>query len=39
MLRKRGVTNVYALIGGYEEWVKRGDPIERGHEGYEGHEG
>jgi rhodanese-related sulfurtransferase len=30
MLRKAGVTNVRALVGGYEEWVKRGDPIVKG---------
>ena len=30
MLRKAGVTNVHALIGGYEEWAKRGDPIVKG---------
>jgi rhodanese-related sulfurtransferase len=29
-LRQRGVGNVYALIGGYEEWLKRGDPIVKG---------
>jgi len=27
MLKKAGITNARALIGGYEEWVKRGDPI------------
>jgi len=31
-LRKSGVTNVYALIGGYEAWVKRGEPIVKGAE-------
>jgi rhodanese-related sulfurtransferase len=30
MLRRAGVTNVRALVGGYEEWVKRGDPIVKG---------
>jgi rhodanese-related sulfurtransferase len=30
MLKRAGVTNVRALIGGYEEWVKRGDPIVTG---------
>jgi rhodanese-related sulfurtransferase len=30
MLRKAGVTNVRALVGGYEEWVKRGDPFVKG---------
>jgi rhodanese-related sulfurtransferase len=33
MLRKAGVTNVRALIGGYEEWAKRGDPIIKGDAG------
>jgi rhodanese-related sulfurtransferase len=27
MLRNAGIANVRALIGGYEEWVKRGDPV------------
>ena len=30
MLKRAGVTNVRALVGGYEEWVKRGDPIVKG---------
>jgi 3-mercaptopyruvate sulfurtransferase SseA len=30
LLRTKGIKNVRALIGGYEEWVKRGDPIETG---------
>jgi rhodanese-related sulfurtransferase len=30
MLKKFGITNVRALIGGYEEWSKRGDPIVKG---------
>jgi rhodanese-related sulfurtransferase len=30
LLKAAGITNVKALIGGYEEWVKRGDPIEKG---------
>jgi rhodanese-related sulfurtransferase len=30
MLKRVGVTNVRALVGGYEEWVKRGDPIVKG---------
>jgi rhodanese-related sulfurtransferase len=30
MLRKAGVSDVRALVGGYEEWVKRGDPIVKG---------
>jgi rhodanese-related sulfurtransferase len=29
-MRKSGVTNVYALIGGYEEWLKRGDAVVKG---------
>lgn len=32
MLRKAGISNVRALIGGYEEWLKRGDPIVKGAE-------
>jgi rhodanese-related sulfurtransferase len=31
MLKKAGIDNVLALIGGYEEWVKRGDPIVKGN--------
>jgi rhodanese-related sulfurtransferase len=27
MLKAQAVHNVRALVGGYEEWVKRGDPI------------
>jgi rhodanese-related sulfurtransferase len=27
MLRAQGITRVHALIGGYEEWLKRGDPV------------
>jgi rhodanese-related sulfurtransferase len=30
ILRKSGITNVRALIGGYEEWAKRGDPVVKG---------
>ena len=30
ILKKAGITNVVALVGGYEEWVKRGDPIVKG---------
>ena len=30
MLKKAGIANVRALIGGYEEWEKRGDPIVKG---------
>jgi len=29
-LKKAGITNVRALIGGYEQWLKRGDPIVKG---------
>ena len=29
MLKAQGVPNVLALVGGYEEWVKRGDAIAR----------
>jgi rhodanese-related sulfurtransferase len=31
LLDKAGITNVKALIGGYEEWAKRGDPIVKGN--------
>jgi rhodanese-related sulfurtransferase len=31
MLKKAGIHNVVALTGGYEEWVKRGDPIVKGN--------
>jgi rhodanese-related sulfurtransferase len=30
LLRKKGISNVWALVGGYEEWKKRGDPIVKG---------
>jgi len=30
MLRKAGVANVHALTGGYDEWVRRGEPIVKG---------
>jgi rhodanese-related sulfurtransferase len=30
MLRKSGIGNVRALVGGYEEWVKRGDAVVKG---------
>jgi rhodanese-related sulfurtransferase len=30
LLKKAGINNVLALIGGYEEWVKRGDPVIKG---------
>jgi rhodanese-related sulfurtransferase len=30
MLRKKGIANVRALVGGYEEWKERGDPIAKG---------
>ena len=30
MLKKAGIANVRALIGGYEEWENRGDPIVKG---------
>jgi len=29
-LKKKGISNVRALVGGYEEWLKRGDPIVKG---------
>jgi rhodanese-related sulfurtransferase len=29
-LKKAGITNVRALVGGYEEWLKRGDPVVKG---------
>jgi rhodanese-related sulfurtransferase len=31
ILKKAGITNVRALVGGYEEWLKRGDPVVKGH--------
>jgi rhodanese-related sulfurtransferase len=30
ILGKAGITNVRALIGGYEEWVKHRDPVVKG---------
>jgi rhodanese-related sulfurtransferase len=30
LLKKNGVLGVRALVGGYEEWQKRGDPIVTG---------
>ena len=30
MLKAVGVDNVRALVGGYEAWVTRGDPIVKG---------
>ena len=30
LLQKAGISNVHALIGGYEEWLKRGDPVVKG---------
>jgi rhodanese-related sulfurtransferase len=30
ILRNAGIDNVLALIGGYEEWVDRGDPVVKG---------
>jgi len=30
ILKKAGIDNVLALIGGYEAWAERGDPIEKG---------
>jgi rhodanese-related sulfurtransferase len=30
LLGKNGVPGVRALIGGYEEWEKRGDPVVKG---------
>jgi 3-mercaptopyruvate sulfurtransferase SseA len=29
MLQQRGVKNVRALVGGWNEWVKDGNPTER----------
>jgi 3-mercaptopyruvate sulfurtransferase SseA len=29
MLQQRGVKNVSALVGGWNEWVKDGNPTER----------
>jgi 3-mercaptopyruvate sulfurtransferase SseA len=30
LLGRNGVPGVRALIGGYEEWEKRGDPVVKG---------
>ena len=30
LLKAAGITNIKALIGGYEQWVERGEPIETG---------
>jgi len=30
MLKQRGVTNVRALLGGWNEWVNDGNPTEAG---------
>jgi rhodanese-related sulfurtransferase len=30
LLKEAGIPNVLALVGGYEEWVRRGEPVERG---------
>jgi rhodanese-related sulfurtransferase len=30
ILKKAGITNGLALIGGFEEWMKRGDPVVKG---------
>lgn len=30
MLKKAGISNVRALVGGYEEWLRRGDPVVKG---------
>jgi rhodanese-related sulfurtransferase len=30
MLKTVGIDRVKALVGGYEEWVKRGDPVVKG---------
>jgi 3-mercaptopyruvate sulfurtransferase SseA len=29
MLRKMGVPNVRALVGGFEEWKKSGQPVQK----------
>jgi rhodanese-related sulfurtransferase len=31
ILKSAGIPNVRALIGGYEEWAKRGDPVVKGN--------
>ena len=30
MLKKAGISNVLALVGGYEEWLRRGEPVVKG---------
>jgi predicted methyltransferase/rhodanese-related sulfurtransferase len=30
MLKKAGISNVLALVGGYEEWLRRGEAVVRG---------
>jgi rhodanese-related sulfurtransferase len=30
ILKKAGIDNARALIGGYEEWLERGDPVIKG---------
>jgi 3-mercaptopyruvate sulfurtransferase SseA len=30
MLQQRGVKNIRALVGGWNEWVKDGNPIVKG---------
>ena len=30
MLKQRGVKNIRALVGGWNEWVKDGNPIVKG---------
>ena len=30
LLRKQGIQNVHALVGGYEEWLRAGERVERG---------
>ena len=30
MLKAAGINGALALIGGYEEWVKRGDAVVKG---------
>jgi rhodanese-related sulfurtransferase len=30
ILKQAGITNVVALVGGYEDWLQRGDPIVKG---------
>jgi hypothetical protein len=33
MLKAAGIHSALALVGGYEEWLKRGDPIVKGTKG------